>query len=78
MLYTKYQGPRPCGFRPEDFQSFHLEIFFNLCDIDYKITKAKSSPSQQALNIKTTLYLRQRRRNHGKSTLVVRSFTSSA
>ena len=31
MLHTKYQGCRPCRFRPEDFQSFHLE---NLCDLD--------------------------------------------
>ena len=27
--------PRPCDFRQEDFQSFHLEnLIFSLCDLD--------------------------------------------
>ena len=32
MLHTKYQGSRSCGFRQEDFQSFHLENLFLACE----------------------------------------------
>ena len=35
MLHTKYQGCRPCGFRQEDFQSFHI---ISLCDLDMQET----------------------------------------
>ena len=38
MLHTKYQGSRPCGFRQEDFLSFHLENHFSLCYLDMQRT----------------------------------------
>ena len=31
MLHNNYQCSMPCGFRPEDFQSFHLENLFLAC-----------------------------------------------
>ena len=31
MLHNKYQGSMPCGFRQEEFKSFHLENLFLAC-----------------------------------------------
>ena len=31
MVHTKYQGPRPCGFRQEDF--FHVSPYIGLCKV---------------------------------------------
>ena len=32
MLYTKYQGSRPCGFRKEDFSCFPYIRLSKICD----------------------------------------------
>ena len=32
MLYTKYQGSRPCGFRQEDFSRFPYISLCKICD----------------------------------------------
>ena len=45
MLHTKYKAYRPCGFRQEDFQSFHLENLFFLP------VRPKYATDQKHLNI---------------------------